>query len=106
MGGDFTSSGTVLVQLPAGHVKRPQLALMRPLEVFPLALPLEKFVLQGNVKAICKLGGLAPLHLLHSVPECGAVLVLGRGLGRQENVCADHTALMGVVTDLAVILAI
>ena len=41
MSGDFTSRGTVLVQLPAGHVERPQLALMLPLEVFPLALPLD-----------------------------------------------------------------
>ena len=31
----------MLVQLPAGHVERPQLALMLPLEFFPLALPLD-----------------------------------------------------------------
>ena len=41
MNGDFTSRGTVLVQLPAGHVERPQLVLMLPLEFFPLALPLD-----------------------------------------------------------------
>ena len=65
-----------------------------------------KFVLQGNVKAICKLGFLAALGLLHGVPEGGTVLVLGGGLGRQENVCADHAALVGEVVDLPVILAI
>lgn len=65
-----------------------------------------KFVLQGNVKAICKLGFFAALGLLYGVPEGSAVLVLGGSLGRQENVCADHTALVGVVADLAVILAI
>ena len=31
MNGDFTSRETVLIQLPAGHVERPQLALMPPL---------------------------------------------------------------------------
>ena len=67
-------------------------------------LPL--FVLcQGNVKAICKLGFLAALGLLHGVPEGGAVLVLGGGLGRQENVCADHAALASEVVGLPIILA-
>ncbi len=65
-----------------------------------------KFVLQGNVKAVCKLGFLAALGLLHGVPEGGAVLVLGGGLGRQENVCADHAALVGVVADLAIVFAV
>ncbi len=65
-----------------------------------------KFVLQGNVKAICKLGFLAALGLLHGVPEGDAVLVLGGGLGRQENICADHAALVGEVVGLPVILAI
>ncbi len=40
MNGDFTSRETVLVQLPAGHVKRPQLVLMLPLEFLSVALPL------------------------------------------------------------------
>ena len=65
-----------------------------------------KFVLQGNIKAIRKLGLLAALGLLHGVPEGGAVLVLGGGLGRQENVCADHAALVGVVADLAIVFAV
>ncbi len=65
-----------------------------------------KFVLQGNVKAVCELGSLAPFHLLHGVPEGGAVLVLVGGLGRKENVCADHAALVGEAVDLSVILAI
>ena len=65
-----------------------------------------KFVLQGNVKAICKLGFLATLGLLYGVPEGSAVLVFGGGLGRQENVCADHAALVGVVADLAIVFAV
>ena len=65
-----------------------------------------KFVLQGNIKAICKLGFLAALGLLHGVPEGGAVFVLGGGLGRQEDVCADHAALVGVVANFIVIFAV
>lgn len=65
-----------------------------------------KFVLQGNIKAICKLGFLAALDLLHGVPEGSAVFVFGGGLGRQENICRDHTALVGEVVNLPVILAI
>ena len=41
MSRDFTSRGTVLVQLSAGHVERPQLVLMLPLEFFPFTLPLD-----------------------------------------------------------------
>jgi len=41
MGGDFTSRGTVLVQLAAGHVKRPQFVFMLQLEFLPLAFPLD-----------------------------------------------------------------
>lgn len=39
MNGDFTSRGTVLVQLSAGHVECPQLVLMLPLKFLPFALP-------------------------------------------------------------------
>ena len=45
-----------------------------------------KFVLQGNVKAVCKLGFLAALSFLHGVPEGGPVLVLGR-----EKTCSIRT---------------
>ena len=65
-----------------------------------------EFVLQGNIEAVCKLGFLAALGLLHGVPEGGTVLVLGGGLGRQENVCADHAALVGVVADFAIVFAV
>ncbi len=64
-----------------------------------------KFVLQGNVKTVCKLGFLTTFGLLHGVPESGAVLVFGGGLWRQDNVCADHAALVGVVADFAVVFA-
>jgi hypothetical protein len=41
MDGDFTRRGTALIQLAAGHVERPQLALMLPLEFFPFPFPLD-----------------------------------------------------------------
>ena len=41
MDGGVTSRGTVLGYLAAGHVERPQLSLILPLEIFPLALPLD-----------------------------------------------------------------
>ena len=66
-------------------------------------------VLEALVKAGANprqvLPGVGP-GLLHGVPEGGAVLVLVGGLGRQENVCADHAALVGVVADLAIVFAI
>ena len=69
-------------------------------------MPISKKEMQGNVKAICKLGFLAALGPLYGVPEGGPVLVLGGGLGRQENVGADHAALVGVVAGLAVVFAV
>ena len=53
-----------------------------------------------------KLGFLAALGFLHGVPESGAVLVLSEGMGWQENVCADHAALAGEFTGLAIVFAV
>ena len=65
-----------------------------------------KLVLQGNVKAVCKLGFLSPLHFLHGVPKGFPVCVLRRGMGGQQNFRTDHTALAGVVAVLAVVFAV
>ena len=65
-----------------------------------------KLVLQGNVKAICKLGFLSPLHFLHGVPKGFPVCVLRRGVGGQQDFGTDHAALAGVVAVLAVVVAV
>ena len=61
-----------------------------------------KLVLQGNIKAVRKLGVLAALGGFQRVPQGLPVLVFGRGLRGQENIGADHAALAGVVAVLAV----
>ena len=65
-----------------------------------------KFILQGNVKAVCKLGVLSTLGFFHGIPQGLTVCKFRGSMGRQENVGADHAALSGVVAVLAVILAI
>ena len=65
-----------------------------------------KLVLQGNVKAVCKLGFLSAFHFLHGVPECCSVSVFRRGVGGQQNFGTNYTALAGVVTVLAVVFAV
>ena len=65
-----------------------------------------ELVLQGNVKAVCKLGFLSTLHFLNSVPECFPVCVLLRSVGGQQNFRTDYTALAGVVAVLAVVFAV
>ena len=65
-----------------------------------------EFVLQGNVKTVCKLGFLPALGLLYGVPEGLPVCIFRRGLGRQQDFGTDHAALAGVVAVLAVILAV
>ncbi len=65
-----------------------------------------KFVLQGNIKAVRKLGLGVLLRFLHGVPEVLAVCILLRGMGWQEDFRAYHAAFSGVVCCLAVILAV
>lgn len=62
-----------------------------------------KLILQGNVKAIRKLGFLPTLGFFHRVPERFTVCVLWRGVGRQQDFRTDHAAFSGVVAVLAVI---
>ena len=65
-----------------------------------------EFVLQGNVKTVCKLGFLPTLGFLYGVPEGFPVCILRRGMGRQQDFGTDHAALAGVVAVLTVILAV
>ncbi len=65
-----------------------------------------KLVLQGNIKAVGKLGFLATLRFFNGVPEGFPVCILWRGVGWQKDFRADHAALSGVVTVLAVVLAV
>ena len=65
-----------------------------------------KLVLQGNVKAICKLGFLSALGFLHGIPERFTVCILWRRVRWQQDFRTDHTAFAGIVADLAVILTV
>jgi len=65
-----------------------------------------KLVLQGNVKAVCKLCFLSALSFFHGVPERFAVCVFRRCVGRQQDFRADHAALAGVVAVLAIVFAV
>ena len=51
-------------------------------------------------------GFLAALGFFYRVPERFAVCVLWRRMGRQQDLRADHAALAGVITVLAVILTV
>ena len=65
-----------------------------------------EFVLQGNVKAVCKLGFFPALGFLYGVPEDFPICIFLRGMRRQQDFGTDHAALAGVVAVLAVILAV
>ena len=65
-----------------------------------------KLVLQGNIKATCKLGFGVFLNILHGVPECFPICLLRWGMGRQQDFSADHAALAGVVAVLAVVFTV
>ena len=65
-----------------------------------------KLVLQGNVKAVCKLGFLPTLGFLDRVPEGFTVCILRRCMGWQKDFRTDHAALAGVVAVLAVVFAV
>ena len=65
-----------------------------------------KLVLQGNVKAICKLGFLSTLHFLHGIPKGFPVCVLRRSVSGQQDFGTDHAALTGVVAVLPVVFAV
>ena len=81
-------------------------------EVFQQKMPCQsdvllhgKLVLQGNVKAVCKLGFLSTLHFLHGVPKGFPVCVFRGRVGGQKDFGTDYAALAGVVTVLAVVVA-
>ena len=65
-----------------------------------------ELVLQGNVKAVCKLGFLSALHFLYGVPKSFPVCVLWRDMGWQQNFRTDYTALTGIIAVLAVVFAV
>lgn len=65
-----------------------------------------EFVLQSNVKTVCKLCFLTALGFLDGVPEGFSVCIFRRGMGRQQDLRADHTAFAGVVAVLAIIFAV
>ena len=65
-----------------------------------------KLVLQGNIKAVCKLGFLSTLRFFHGVPERFPVSVFRRGVGGQQDFRTDHAALAGVVAVLAVVFTV
>ena len=65
-----------------------------------------KLILQGNFKAVCKLGFLPMLGVFYGVPEGFPVGKLPRCMGRQENFGTDNAFLSGVVAVLAIIGAV
>ena len=65
-----------------------------------------ELVLQGNIKAVCKLGFLSALHFFNGVPKGFPVYVLWWSMGWQKDFRTDHAALAGVVAVLTVILAV
>ena len=65
-----------------------------------------QLVLQGNVKAVGKLGLLVFLHLLNRIPEGLPIRVFLGSMIWQENFRTDHAALPGVITVFAVIFAV
>ena len=65
-----------------------------------------ELVLQGNVKAVCKLGFLSTLHFFYGVPERFPVSVLRRSVGWQQNFGTDYTTLTGVVAILTVVFTV
>ncbi len=64
-----------------------------------------KLVLQGNVKAVCKLRFLSTLGFFYGVPERFTICVFWWRVG-QQDFRTDHAALAGVVAVLAVILTV
>ena len=65
-----------------------------------------EFVLQSNVKTVCKLCFFSTLGFLNGIPEGLPVCIFRRGMGRQQDFGTDHTAFAGVVAVLTVILAV
>ena len=65
-----------------------------------------KLVLQGNVKAVCKLRFFATLGFLYGVPERFTICVFWWRMGREQDFRADHAALAGVVAVLAVVFTV
>lgn len=65
-----------------------------------------KLVLQGNVKAVCKLGLFAALGFLHGVPESSAVLIFRRCMSWEKDFRTNHAAFVGVVADLTIVFAV
>ena len=65
-----------------------------------------EFVLQSNVKTVCKLCFLTALGFLYGIPEGLPVCIFRRGMGRQKDFGTDHAAFAGVVAVFAVILAV
>ena len=65
-----------------------------------------KLILQGNFKAVCKLGFLAMLGVFYGVPEGFPVGKFPRSMGRQENFGTDDAFLSGVVAVLAIVGAV
>ena len=66
----------------------------------------KKRILQGNVKVVCKLDVLPPLHFLHGLPKSFPVSVFQGSLRRQQDFGTDYAAFMGVIDVLTVVFTV